>query len=444
VIDGGGPGGAGSAVFPDPPQGSPGAIAAAARTLQSAADDLERADGGLQNAGSALAIDWQGYAADAYHASSQALATVARAGAESFRTSAEAVRGYGAELDHTQSEIRRLRVLWEDAKHRQAAAGALAGRLGTALASATKPADITHLETQVDTAQGQADDAGTEADGYAGRATTALQQFRQNAARYQQALEGERPGSPDIPFGSPFSGTGSPGPGFGAPFASPGPIGPGGLVPGGLDPYAGVLPVGPNPYQSPIPGYPAYWDNLHQSLTSPDDLTLAIAMLGGPLGGAARDLGESGLLAILRAAGVGTGGDAAIAEAERLAAASARGERAALKALIDGGGGDGRTLAERAPGSAKAARAAGAGTAGAQAETRHELLKAAVDAISHQVSLPPGTTDLLKAAIDHGAVYGRWSVSRLSAEVASLNARGTPAALAAAKVIAGILRSVGG
>lgn len=120
MILGGDPsgGGPGSAAFPRPPRGSPGGIAAAARALSQAADDLDRADGGLHGASSMLASDWQRYAAAAYHASSDGLAVVARGGDETFRECARAVSGYGRALDRAPWEIRRLCVLCGDAKSR--------------------------------------------------------------------------------------------------------------------------------------------------------------------------------------------------------------------------------------------------------------------------------------------------------------------------------------
>src|SRR6202035_1084994 len=130
VIPGGNPGGGGVA-FPNPPTGSPGEITAIARSLSSAADDLERVGGGLRGASATLAQDWQGYAANAYHASSEGLATVAHGGAASFRDCAQALSGYSSALDHAQSEIHRLRGLYDAEVAAQASAAGTIGGLQT-------------------------------------------------------------------------------------------------------------------------------------------------------------------------------------------------------------------------------------------------------------------------------------------------------------------------
>ena len=102
---------------------------------------MEHVAGGLHGASSALESDWQGYAAAAYHSSSQGLAAVASGGAETFRRCAHAVSGYATALDHAQSEIRRLRTLYDDALRRQTAATNLAGWLVGTITPHTKPAD---------------------------------------------------------------------------------------------------------------------------------------------------------------------------------------------------------------------------------------------------------------------------------------------------------------
>ncbi len=170
-----GPGAAGPGTpFPDPPKGDPGPITGAARSLGNAADDLESAEGGLHGANAELQADWQGYAANAYHGASSTLAHVARGASETFRECAHAVSGYAAALDQCQSEIKRLRHGWEKARQRQAANDALALKLVNSITPSTKPDDATRVNTQVTTASGQANDAGTEADHYALRANHAL------------------------------------------------------------------------------------------------------------------------------------------------------------------------------------------------------------------------------------------------------------------------------
>src|SRR6202012_2160370 len=85
------PSGPGNAAFPAPPKGDPGGIIGASRLLSRAAEALEHAEGGLHGANAELEADWQGYAAKAYHSSSNALAQIARGASETFRDCAQAV-----------------------------------------------------------------------------------------------------------------------------------------------------------------------------------------------------------------------------------------------------------------------------------------------------------------------------------------------------------------
>jgi uncharacterized protein YukE len=427
-------GASGGAAFPDPPTGDPGAITSAGRTLTNAADELEHADGGLQTATGALASDWQGYAAAAYHASSTALASVARGGAETFRECAHAVTGYAAALDQAQTQIKHLKIQYDDAQRRQQAADILSGRLGTALSTAKKPAEVTKLSTQVTNATNQATDAGHEADGYARHATTILEHFKQQASNYEQALNGQRPGPPGGPFGSPFSGTGSPGPGFGAPFANaPGISGPAtGVVSGGLDPYSGVIPVGPDPYKSPIPGYPTYYDSRHQNLASPDDLTNLILLAAPLAAGPIKELGPDAARALARALGIGEGGRAAVTDAgDKAANDVGRG----LDRLFKDKNGD----TQLKPGSSKARREAEGAVQEGQHETRVTVTGQVLDGLGKAgVPIPAGVRDVLTHYLQNRIAY----TAQLTAARETLIRVGTPAALKAAGVIERILGKV--
>lgn len=431
--------GAGPAAFPDPPKGSPGEISAAARTLTSAADDLEHADGGLRNASAALESDWQGYAAAAYHSSSQALAGVAQGGAGTFRECAHAVSGYAAALDHAQSEIRRLRTLYDDALHRQAAATSLAGRLVGAITPHTKPAEATRLQTQVTTSENQATDAGIEATGYARQATTVLNEFKQKSTGYEAVLNGGQPGHPGGPFGSPFSPTGHPGPGFGAPFNNftlPGSgTNPGvaGMVPGGLNAYSGVLPVG-NPWASPIPGYGYYKDRTTPEAVPTNDLTNLVLFLAPLVAGPAGDLGEAALRQLAESMGIGTGGRAAVDAAERKAYDEALAE---LRA-IDGKSSSFPGILKRAT---QAGDRAGATTQVAQSEARAGWADIALDAANRAGGLPAPAKEVLSEIAHRGWVYSATGAAKLAGLQASLLNSANPAARIAANAIGAILRS---
>jgi uncharacterized protein YukE len=172
MIPGGDSGGPGAG-FPDPPKGSPGEIAAIARSFHDAAGQLDQCEHGLKGASAGLAGDWQAYAANAYQASTNGLATVARAAAETFRECGGSMSGYAKALAHAQSEIQRLRRLYDEAQTRQTNAATAASHLSTKLAAATKPADVHQLQCELTHASNQATGAADEASGYAGRAVQA-------------------------------------------------------------------------------------------------------------------------------------------------------------------------------------------------------------------------------------------------------------------------------
>ena len=438
MINAGTSGAPGAAAFPDPPTGSPGEISACARTLANAADDLEHAEGGLRGAGSALASDWQGYAAAAYHSSSQGLAAVAGGGAQTFRECAQAVSGYATALDHAQPEIRRLKTLYDDALRRQAPAASLAGRLVGTITAHTKPAEVTKVQTQATTADGQATDAGIEASGYARQATTALTDFKQASARYAAVLNGQQPGHPGGPFGSPFSAAGHPGPGFGAPFDSftlPGGGSPTatGLVPGGLNAYAGVIPVG-NPWSSPIPGYGYYKDATTPEAVPSNDLTNLVLLLAPLAAGPAGDLGESALRQLAESMGIGTGGRAAVDAAERKAfdetfaeLRAAEGKSSSFPGIL--------TRAEQA------GRSAAATTEVGQREVTAGWVDVAIDAANRAGVLPAGAKEVLSDVAHRGWAYTSYAAAQLGAFQAKLIGAGGTAARVAANAIGAILRS---
>jgi uncharacterized protein YukE len=429
IPGGSGGSGTGNTPFPDPPKGDPGGISAASRTLSRAADDLEHAEGGLHGANAELEADWQGYAANAYHASSSTLAQVARGAAETFRDCAHAVSGYAHALDHCQSEIKRLRHAWERAKHRQAANEALALKLATSITATTKPDDVSRINTQATTASGQASDAGTEADGYALRATTALHEFKDKASSYQGTLEGYSPGEAPGPFGAPFTAPGTPGRTFGLPSD-------GFQLPGGahsLDPYNGVIPVG-DPWNSPIPGYGVYKDATTPEVESTDDLTnfvLLIATLGGSGG---IDLGANALKAIAERLGLGAAGKQAIKEA---------GEEAYEKEIADAiASGEGKhasfvKILQRAR---DARLSAGAETESAQQQARADLIDGLLDNADKAGVLPDGVKDVVADLAHNGWAYTSYTTAKLDAVRTALLKTSNPAARAAAKIIGTILR----
>jgi hypothetical protein len=382
--------GSGGAAFPDPPKGDPGAIAGVARALSSAGDELNHVNVGLRAAGASLAADWQGYAANAYHSSSEGLAACAQSGSGEFVDCAHAVSGYGGALDHAQSEIKRLRIQWEQAQRQMNAAVGLADRLGTAAASAAHPAEADRLSTQVRNAQNQAGQAGREADGYARRAQHVLDEFKQRARGYEETLAGSKPGTVGTVFGSPFAAPGTPSPGFGVPldpFSGPGA---GGVDPDGLSNLNGVIPVG-DPWKSPIPGYGYYMDATTPEAVPTDDLTnlvVGVATLGG---GSIADLGGNALRSIAESYGIGTAGKEAVERTEAqtvneiFQAARANGETryTSLSQLLK----DARSQA----------KLAGAGTQVSQQGARADILDNALELLSKtgHSPLPSGAKEAL-------------------------------------------------
>jgi uncharacterized protein YukE len=426
MIVGGNPGA--GAVFPDPPTGSPGEIAAIARSLSGVGDDLEHVDGRLHGASATLAQDWQGWAAAAYHACSDGLASVARGGAESFHACAQAVAGYSHALEHAQSQIKRLRVLYDAATAAEASASSALGGLQSKLASTTKASAVSDLNSRIASAQTASQDAAFSATGYARQAAAVLAEFKHAEGRYTQVLAGARltPGggpAPGSPF-RPFEPAGAPGPGFGVP-ATAGAIFPG-LLAGA---YGGVIPVG-DPWASDIPGYGVYMDATHGNATSPGDLTNLIGLLAGGVIGPFRGLGEEWLIKLAAAVGVGGVGRTAVDEAEQKAIAKA------LQEALGGGTrrAEAQGLARAAGGKAAAAQLA------AQNVTRSKLVETIAGAAASRGLLPTGAADLLTTMARGGQLYTAYGIAKL---VALRDALARAGGLAGAHVIDVILRVVG-
>jgi uncharacterized protein YukE len=418
--------------FPEAPQGDPGAISGCASTLRSAADDLEHAESGLHGASGSLQSDWQGFAAQAYHAASNGLAAVVRGGAETFRECAAAVSKYGADLDHVQSQLRHLKQQYEDAVRRETGADGLAGRLQGALAATTKQPEITKLGRQIGNAEQQAQDAVHEANGYALRAQGLVTEFKGKAQAYAATLNGQdlRHGGP---LGAPFSPPGTPGSGFGIP--NPGDVF-GGVNPDGLDAYAGVIPVG-DPWNSFIPGYGIYMDATHGNLTSPDDLTnliVTIATLGG--GALLRNLAPDALRAIATELGIGGAGRAAAEksgqelEQEIIAAARASGatRSTSLASVFKEAG---------AAGDAKAIE-----TELAQTEVRGKVFENLVDLAGRLgAAVPPGMKEVVGEITTRGWIYSSYARG-VAGETASTLLRSTnPAVRAIGRLLGNMLNT---
>lgn len=443
MINQSGAGSTAAMAFPDPPTGDPGGIAAAARTLHQAADDLETAHGELRGATGQIEGGWRGFAADGFHRCSQGLGSVASAGAQEFRDCATAVSGYGTALDHAQTQITRLRLLYEDALRRQAAALNLAQHLAGTITAHTKPGAALRTQTQVTNCQTQAGDALTEADGYAIRANAVKTDFAQTSSRYAAVLDGGRPGHGPNPLGSPFSATGHAGPGFGAPFNNfslpgSGSPGPSGLVPSGLSAFDGTFQVGPDPQHSDIPGYEQYWTFHHENLSSPDDLTNLIAFVASfGAAGAVKDLGGAALKAIVESFGVGTAGrEAATGIGNKVI-------RDEIEKVLESGATKSEPLSKYLPGANDAGRTATQGMQAAQRALRVQAIKQGIDVIGQIRPLPTGVADSLKFLVEHGSEGLKGTLNTLVHVRASLGGSGTAAGRAVTRVIETILRSIG-
>ena len=398
MIAGGDGGGAGTA-FPDPPKGSPGEIGAIARSFHDAAAQLDQCEHGLKGASAGLAGDWQGYAANAYQASSNGLAIVARAAAETFRECGGAMSGYAKALEHAQSEIHRLRRLYDDAQTRQVNAATAASHLSTQLAAATKPAEVHQLQGEFTHASNQVTGAADEASGYAGRAVQVLSDFHREESKYSQTLAGGRVGpGKSIPAGSPFAApytgaTGLPGLGFGVPMF-PGGFG---VSPGGLDPYNGVIPVG-DPWNSDIPGYGVYMDSITPEAVPTNDLTNAIMLVAAPeVAGPVEDLLAAGGRAAAERMGIGAIGRETVDKA---------GQDAFDQVIARGSYRTGDPLNTAKLREAYGAkRAAQIETQVEQDATQSETADAFLDQLDRSDLIPPGVKEALSHVVYYRGVY---------------------------------------
>lgn len=387
--------------FPQIPLGSPGEIDGIARSLQQAATDLDSSQRTLLGAEGTLYGDWQGDAASAYMAASGSLAGVVSAAATTFREVAGALNGYAGVLDRTQSEMGRLRGLYEGAVQRQALASSTVGGLTNALGAATKPAQVHQLQGDITRASGQVTDAGDEASGYVRQAVQLLDEFHREESRYMQVVQGGRIGhDPSLPVGSPLAppimGAGIPGVGFGVPYFTSVATG---FIPGGLDPFNGVAQVG-DPWNSPIPGYGVYMDSITPEVEPTNDLTDAITFFAAPVAaGPIDDILANGATAIAERFGIGSIGRQAVdtaeqdAIAERFAAGNYRTgdplNTAKMREVYDAG------------------TTARIDTEASQAASRKTVLDQAVDGAgkSGRLPLPPGATDIIRNGIQNSQVY---------------------------------------
>lgn len=265
--------------FPEIPQGSPGGIGAAGRTLGHAGDHLERVVTDLQGAGGALEADWRGYAARHYHVQSNQLVTLARTGAETFRSCACAVDAYAGLLEGVQDRLRHLRHQWEQAKIREADATSRLAGLAGALAGA-KGHEAERLNAEIRGVGHEQSTAAGDADHAVRLARQALEHFHAESQSHAAALRGERLesaphlGPGDAAFGGPAIGpsalAGVATPGFGIPS-------------GGLGGLYGTLATG-EPWHTKFPGYTVFYDSTHSSAEPTDDLTTAVGFVAGGVG----------------------------------------------------------------------------------------------------------------------------------------------------------------
>jgi len=425
--------GGSNAAFPDPPTGSPDEIHSIAGSLHQSATELEQTAHTLGTATETLNADWSGYAATAYRASSGALAAAARGASASLRDCAVAVAGYAGALEDAQQEMARLRRQYDDAKGREAAAAAGAATLGVHLAAAKKPAAIHQLQGELSRANHNASDAGDEATGCASRAVQALADFHHAESQYMQTLAGGQVsvGGRSLPANSPlappFRQLGAPGPGFGVPYN------PFGVVPGGLNQYNGVLPVG-DKWHSEIPGYSTYLDG-RTPVEPTDDLTTAITFLAAPIGAkAVEELLATGGRALAEAVGIGSAGRDAAENAgnqvyrEIFANARASGTTRS------------NSFASIAKQAAKAGNAKVVETELAQAEVRAKLAETVADAAGKAGVPVPGLREITSEIATRGWIYSGYVRAR-AAGVASRFLRSTnPTTQAVGRLLQTILQ----
>lgn len=389
--------------FPQIPLGSPGEIDGIARSLQQAATDLESSQRTLLGAEGTLYGDWQGDAASAYMAASGSLAGVVSAASVTFREVAGALNGYSGALDRTQTEMGRLRGLYEGAVHRQAMASSTVGGLTNALAAATKPAEVHQLQGDITRASGQVTGAGDEAGGYVRQAVQLLDEFHREESRYMQVVQGGRVGhDPSLPVGSPLAlpmvGAGIPGVGFGVPYCTTVATG---FMPGGLDAFNGVAQVG-DPWNSPIPGYGYYMDATTPEAVPTNDLTDAITFVAAPFtGGPLEDVLTMGARGLAEDFGIGAVGREAVDTA---------GQEAEIERFTAGNYRTGDPLNTSKMGEVyQAGRTARIETELGQEETRKGVASSLIDAADKTDKLPPGVTDTLSNIVENSQLYGTYA-----------------------------------
>jgi uncharacterized protein YukE len=222
---------AGIEPFPDPPKGSPGEIAGAARSLRLAAEDLQAAHGTLAMAAGMLG-SWQGRAATAYHGCVEALARVIHGGVAGLHAASSTVSHYGTSLDHAQTGMRRLRPPYDDAVRRAQREAGLLGGLDASLPNASKTGRGRMIGLISD-ATGAAEHAVFEANGYARAARRLREDFDTEALRDAGALEPFEMALFGGQLGRPV---GTPGPGFGLGGVNGDPA-------SVLAPFSGVIPL---------------------------------------------------------------------------------------------------------------------------------------------------------------------------------------------------------
>jgi uncharacterized protein YukE len=148
-----------SGEFPEPPNGSPGGVRSAARSIGRAGESLADVGSGLKGASGALAADWHGWAAQSYQSCVTGLAGPVRNGVSQFQACEQAIMTFADALQTAQDEIKTLHGQWVAAKQREAAALSQVNALSTQLATA-KPKEVDGIQSDLSAATGAADTAG--------------------------------------------------------------------------------------------------------------------------------------------------------------------------------------------------------------------------------------------------------------------------------------------
>jgi len=435
--------------FPEPPEGSPGGVRSAARSIGEAGRSFEAVAQGINAASGAIAADWQGWAAGSYMSCARGLATAISTGTDTFDACEEAISAYADALERAQDEIKRLRGLWIEAKEREAAAADLASSLAGQIPGA-KPSEVGGLESQITSANADEAAAGDDAASLVRRAYEVLDEFEREAEAQEGVLSGESQNPFDGGLGM-FGGgvgTGLLGPGFGIP-------------PGGLGLFGGVISVehptnraakGPGEwilggfgdqykteetaYESTnIPGYTAYWSELNgrspDALLEDHSLINPVYLLSGGLAG-------RGAAAVRSAAARIAGGSSMTGRGEAVAAAAAQAERETAAILGLGAPTRNAEAAIKASGR-NAAAAKQLEIDGAQAAE----IKNALDLASKAgVPLPPGAADVASAAIQTQAATRFYLEAQLLRAQAWLEAHNSTLSIRAQQVVERAIEAV--